>query len=337
MSSSDRRWSIKELVELLKQVAEIDKDNITCLSGGAGMGKSTLGILMCKTACPWFDLNNDIIFSRKELLDWINNARPGSWGLADEAINVLFKRDFAAKQQKFLLKIIDMCREKNLTLLMCVPNFWAMDKHLLEGRVRLRVHVAKTGLAFMWKPSENPFTPDKWCRKYNEKVCYNWDSYPNAKRTIGFMGFLPFGDLPEKYKVIYLKIKKEKKEMIAREEEEENKKEELVKKRSIDLGKLMILVWLDKRSYLKNGWLTNMALDEGITKQALKQKIQIFADKYGDLIGSKEDVVGKVNTVNNNIVYINSSKSNEIEETSVQFDKTKELLNPEQEDDEETN
>lgn len=333
---SERRWSIKEITGLLKDVAEIDKDNITLISGGAGMGKSTIGILMCIHACSWFDIKQDVLFSRKEVLNWINNAKDGSWGLADEAINVLFKRDFAAKQQKFLLKVLDMCRVKNLTLLMCIPNFWAMDKHLLEGRIRLRIHVARTGLAFMWKPSENPFTPDRWCRKYNEKVCYNWDNYPNAKRTIGFMGYLPFGDMPEKYKVIYIKIKKEKKEMIAKEEEEEEKQEDIVKKRSIDIGKLMCLVWLDKRGFLKNGWLTNMAIDEGITKQALRQKIKIFFDKYGDMIGDKQDVSYKVNSVNKDIIYINNQNNDKIDDKVSLIDNTIELLNDMKEDGKDT-
>ncbi len=192
---NETQWSLNELTKTLNETAATDKDNLIGVDGSTGTGKSTISIKACKAGCSWFDMNNDILYSRDEIIDWVTNARPGSWGVADEMINVLFKRDFANKNQKFVLKIFDMCRDRNLTLFMCIPNFWAIDKHLLEGRLRLRIHVARTGLAFLWRPSSNPFAPDRWYRKYNEKVCYNWDVYPNAKRTKGFTGYLKFADL----------------------------------------------------------------------------------------------------------------------------------------------
>jgi len=275
MQSSKQEWSLVELTDLLKKTAATDKDNLIPIDGLTGAGKSTFGVKACKKGCPWFDMERDILYSRQEVINWVTTAKQGSWGLADEAVNILFKREFAAKQQKFLIKILDMCRDRNLTLFMCIPNFWALDKHVLEGRVRLRVHVARTGFIFMWKPSNNPFAPDRWYRKYNEKVCYNWDYYPNAKRTKGFVGFLKFGDLEVREKAKYLEIKRKKKEEVKRQEEMEEQQENRLKKQSYNQGISEILRWLEISGYLnRRGWLKEVATYLDITPEALRIRLK---------------------------------------------------------------
>jgi len=279
---STEEWSLRELIETLNQTARTDKDNLVGIDGLAGTGKSTLAVRLCKKGCPWFNMKKDILYSRDEMIEWVTTARPGSWGLADEVVNALFKRDFAAKQQKFLLKILDMCRDRNLTLIMCLPNFWSLDKHILDGRLRLRMHVARTGLAFMWKPSTNPFAPDRWYRKYNEKVCQNWDTYQNARRTKGFIGFVRFGDLQVREKAEYLAIKARKKEMIKEMEERQQTEKALNKKQSLELGKMITLIWLSDRNLLKRGWEAMIANDEGVTVQAIAKRIKDYRKKLGE-------------------------------------------------------
>lgn len=290
------QWTADELTETLKNVAETDRDNLVGIDGLTGTGKSTLAIKLCKKGCDWFSMKNDILYSRKEIIEWVTNSKQGSWGIADEMINAMFKRDFAAKNQKFLLKVFDMCRDRNLTLFMCIPNFWALDKHLLDGRIRLRIHVAKTGFAFLWRPTTNPFTKDRWYRGYNEVVASNWDVYPNAKRTKGFTGYLKFGDIGSREKEEYLQIKAEKKAMIKAEEEAEEKKEILENKKSMELGKMLVLNWLHNRGLLKPGWQIALASEEGITQQAVSKRFKEF--KKDESIAREQ-----YNTNNSNTVY----------------------------------
>jgi len=294
------QWSVEELTDTLKKIAEIDKDNIIAIDGGAGSGKSTLAVKLCKKGCEWFDMDRDILYSRKEIAEWITAAKPGSHGIADEVINALFKRDFQRGDQKFLLKLLDMCRSRNLTLYFLLPNFWALDKHILDGRIRLRIHVAKTGLAFLWKPSGNPFTPDKWCRKYNEKVCYNWDSYPNARRTKGFLGYLKFGDLGVDEKRRYLEIKERKKAEVKAAEEAEDNKEEIAKKRSVELGKIIVLDFMERKGMLKLGWLKVFSEAEGVSHQVVRHRLKAFRD--GQEIPHRESNAGKDEILYNNKV-----------------------------------
>jgi len=304
----DYEWSIKELVETIHKTQKVDKDYVIVIDGQTGGGKSTLATKICIKGCLNFKIEEDIIFSRDEFIDKITNSPGGRFYPVDEAINVLFKRDFATKKQKFLIRLMDMCRDKNLCLILCVPNFWSIDKHILEGRVKLRIHVARTGLAFMWKPTGNPFTPDKWCRKYNEKVCSNWDSYPNAKRTKGFIGYLKFGDLADSYKERYLKIKEIKKALIAKQEAEEEKKKEVEKTKGIKTGEMQALLFLRENGLLKQGALTHYASKKDQTIHALSEQLKRYKKKF-------EDTGTELNEFNNKNIYNNSNKEVKLEDT----------------------
>lgn len=317
MPTDDFQWSMQELVSILNETAKRDKDNLIPIDGATGAGKSTLGLKMCIAGCPWFDMERDILYSRDELINWVTTARPGSWALADEAVNMLFKRDFAAKAQKFLLRILDMCRDRNLTILLCIPNFWALDSHVRQGRIRLRIYVAMTGRAFMWKPDTNPFADDRWWKKYNEKVCWNWAEHYNARRTKGFMGYIEFGDMAEKYKIPYLEIKKKKKEMIKKLEEEQENAEAKLKTKSVEIGKLVAFEELEKSGFVRPGWQKVVAAQMGITAAAFTMRLQRWKEKQ--LVGDEhegEDGMNTHNSQNNTIEYSISDKELNFPENS---------------------
>jgi hypothetical protein len=278
---SDARWSIVELIDNIRRTLSTDKDFPIIIDGLTGSGKSTLAIQLSKKGCSWFEIKSDTIFSRHELIEKISSARLGSFIILDEAINLLFKRDFMERKQKFILKLLDMCRDRNLCLIFCVPNFWSIDKHILEGRIKLRIHIHKTGFAFMWKPTSNPFTPDKWNRKYNETICYNWDVYPNAKRTKGFIGYLKFGDLGEKDKKEYLEVKAIKKEEIRKQEEEEEQKEKLDREKGFVMGETMVLSMLREQGLLRKGAFSMYASMRDINPDALTKRVQRYKKNSG--------------------------------------------------------
>ena len=314
MTNQNVKWSVIELVNILKETAELDKDNMIPVDGGTGTGKSTLALKMCRKACPWFDMQRDILYSRDEIMEWIATAQPGSWGLADEAVNALFKRDFGTKGQKFLLKILDMCRSRNLTLLLCIPNFWALDSHILQGRVRLRIHVNSTGHAFLWKPSGNPFAPDKWFRKYNEKVCWGWDrSMASAVRTKGYVGEVEFGDLTPEVKAEYVKIKEEKKRMIKEQEDKANAKEDEDNRKYAEFVKQELIYWLNKRGNLRPGWLHTYSSLEKIDYLVIKQRVSDFAKKYAQ--NGEDEKISLFSSppkVTKDIVYTNNNNTNNL-------------------------
>ncbi|HUS50774.1 MAG TPA: hypothetical protein VMZ91_11460 [Candidatus Paceibacterota bacterium] len=271
---SREEWSMDELSTHVLNTKRVDKDFLIITDGATGGGKSTWSIKFAKKNDSKFNIEKDVVFSQDEFIDKVVNSEAGRTYIADEAINVLFRRDFMLKKQKFILRLLDMARDKNLCLIFCVPNFWAIDKHLLEGRIKLRVHIAKTGLAFLWKPSSNPFAPDKWYRKYNEIVSSNWDYYMNARRTKGFLGFIRFGDMCNSDKEIYLKVKKEKKEMIAQQEKEKEANEDKEKQFGYKLGEINMLYTLREQGLLKQGAITVLASLKGVSQQVLTNRMR---------------------------------------------------------------
>jgi len=276
MPKQFQTWTHAELARDVNATQESDKDFIMMVDGQTGGGKSTFAIKQAKKTCPWFDIKRDVIYSREELIDAITNSKVGSTLVCDEAINMLFSRDFMKKEQKFVLRLLDMCRDRNLCLIMCVPNFWSIDKHVFQGRVKLRVHIARTGLAFLWKPSTNPFFKDCWCKVYNEKATYNWDRYPNATKTKGFIGYLNFTDMCDGDKELYLQVKKEKKEMIAKMEEEKDKKKLEENKKLYDKGMIHTLAIAKKFGMLTPGKLTLVADELGMTAGALGKRLSRY-------------------------------------------------------------
>lgn len=211
-------WSIKEISGDIKKTIDNDKDFTIALTGFPGSGKSTLGWHIAAEVDPNFNMSKQMIFTRQDLIAAINTLPEKSAIVIDEAVALLFKRDFANKEQKEVLKILDICRYRNLVLIFCVPNFWSLDNHLLS-RIRLRIHIEKRGLAFIFARSGSPFITDPWFRKENEKLAWNWDQYPDAKKCKGFFGIIHFGDMPDYAKKEYLPLKEEKK--LLREKEAE--------------------------------------------------------------------------------------------------------------------
>ena len=150
----------------------------------------------------------------------VNNLPKKSVIVADEAVMMFFKRDFMQREQKDLLKILDICRYRNLIIIFCLPQFFSLDKHIL-GRIRMRAHIHSRGVGLLFKRSINPFIRDPWFQKENEKNCYDWDWQPDPQRAKGFIGIIEFGDMTKGEKKMYEPLKASKK-LLREKEEQEN-------------------------------------------------------------------------------------------------------------------
>ena len=217
-------WSIKQLGEDIVRTLDGDKDFPIAITGFPGSGKSTLAWHIAKEVDPNFDIKTQMIFTRNDFLNAVNTLPPKKTIIVDEAVSILFRRDFMNTKQKAILKIMDMIRYKNFCIIFCLPTFWSLDSHLLT-RIRVRCHIEKRGLSILFGRSNNPFVADFWFQKDNQKLCWNWDYNPDARKAKGFMGIAHFGDLPNYAKEIYLPLKEEKKVL----RDEEDKKDSTVK------------------------------------------------------------------------------------------------------------
>lgn len=237
----DWRWSMSMLGEDIHKTLQVDKDFTIAVSGFPGSGKSTFAYLLAKNVDENFDMRKQMIFTREDLINAANTLPPRSAIIIDEAVALLFRRDFMNTKQKEILKIMDMIRYKQYCLIFCVPSFWSLDTHLLQ-RVRLRIHIDRRGFGLIFKRNESPWATDPWMRKENEKICWNWEYKPDAGKAKGFIGCIEFGDMPDYAKKDYLPLKDEKKVLRETEEKKEklsNKMVRILKHRQILVDKLV--------------------------------------------------------------------------------------------------
>jgi hypothetical protein len=202
------------VVTLIKKSQAKELDSTICLSGFVGEGKSTLAINFAK---KYYNLNTQekfrdfcnkwLIYSRDQLKDAVVNHKEKCI-VSDEAVNMLFKRDFMQGTQKNLLKVLDVCRDHKHMFIFNIPSFWALDQHTVQTRVKLWILVEKQKFAHFFRPIRNPFTKDVWLRDYNEKLFLKKKSFTRSPNYITTLTFPPLTD--EEYK-IYWEVKTAKK------------------------------------------------------------------------------------------------------------------------------
>jgi hypothetical protein len=202
------------LVGLIRKSQQKELDATLCLSGFVGEGKSTLSIQIAKA---YYKLDTQekfkdfcdkwLIYDRQSLKEAVEKNKEKCI-VADEAINMLFKRDFMRGEQKNLLKLMDVCRDHRHLFMFNIPSFWALDSHTIQTRVKLWIHVEKQKYAHFFRPIRNMFAKDVWLRDYNEKL---FMKHRKFTRSPNYITSITFESLtPEEYK-IYHSIKDSKK------------------------------------------------------------------------------------------------------------------------------
>ena len=88
--------------------------------------------------------------------------------MVDEAIYTAYKRDFQKGGQKELIKQLNAYRDHRNIVLLCIPNFWDLDKPLRD-MCFLRIDIVGRGKGVLHKPLKSHYSQD------------NWDIYNNTK------------------------------------------------------------------------------------------------------------------------------------------------------------
>lgn len=209
-------WSLKEFAEVLKQRQSNKYDVNIGVSGKRGEGKSTM-INKLLYRFKGFKPKKHQVYSREDVIKLLKEQTLGfCWD--DEAINTGYKRDFAQKGQQVLIKHITAYRDNFNIYASAIPFFYSLDKDLRELIV-IHIHVIERGFAVIFMQLEdNLYQADPWDSKNNSKKEERWQKKkaenPNFKfpyhKLSTFVGYLRFGDLTNKQRVLYEGIKKTK-------------------------------------------------------------------------------------------------------------------------------
>lgn len=241
------------MVKVLKKRADNDMDSVVAITGQPGIGKSVLSLQFGLRIQP-IDFNKNIIWSRQELETAISDLPKKSVIIPDEAIDLLYKREFANRDQIKIVKLLNKCRKLNHTFIMNIPNFKAIDKDIRNERVRYWIHIVERGTAFVFSLSENFVKEDRWHLKEIEKVIDN-EHWNGLTKIPTFRGILHFDDLPRDIKRDYLATAEQHAKQS--EEQEHFTKHDLIK--AEEKGVLRAIILSRDNNLYKNGALSRLA------------------------------------------------------------------------------
>ncbi len=285
-------WSIKEIVEILKSRQLNEFDGNIAVTGDRGNGKSTLInkiFYRFKKFRPW----NHQVYSREDVVKLLKTQQYNlCWD--DEAINTGYKRDFQQKAQQELIKILTAYRDNFNIFASAIPNFFSLDKDFRDLYF-LHLFVIERGLAIVHMPLQGRlYSQDRWDSKYNATIEASWSKRmkkdPNFRppyhRLTTFKGYLYFGDVTEKQKILYEHIKKTKRSISFLTESEKTAELSFIQKvyKTLMEGKLtkegLLNVCLieGKKYNAISSALNQMLTDNGI-RDTLSQRFLIVSDK----------------------------------------------------------
>ena len=237
----------KDLAELIKEYIQSDRWVFIVYDGVQGGGKSVSALkLIGEYDYKGFDYDNNITYSRSELMTLIDGKGSAKKGrlpeysviLGDELISIFNKRNWYDKDQQEVVELFNKIRDRHLLIIGCVPNFWDLDSSVRDlATLRIFVHKRGDGVkpteAFVFLPDDNPFSPDKWHRKFNEKV---WAKKGSPFGCKGFVAPLFSTNLRDEEFEKYMHVRNTKRNSQL---EEDRKKKQRKRKKEVVLYRLL--------------------------------------------------------------------------------------------------
>lgn len=99
--------------------------------GGVGCGKSVWAQHFGYTIDPTLDVSR-VCFDKDEFVDAVLGAKKQVI-IADEGIAIFFSRAAMTKESRLVQELMAQIRQKNLCVLICVPNLLSIDSLMLEA------------------------------------------------------------------------------------------------------------------------------------------------------------------------------------------------------------
>jgi adenylate kinase family enzyme len=120
--------TIKKNLDLIIPVVKNKNfDYVSIISGLPGTGKSTLAVSLAKYCCPWFD-KSYICFTGQQFVDVTTNCDNNSSVVLDESFVSLNSKITMSKEYISIINHLQIIRQKNLFIFLCLPNFFDLSK-----------------------------------------------------------------------------------------------------------------------------------------------------------------------------------------------------------------
>lgn len=131
---------LQQNLDFAIQAVRKDDDWLLIVDGRERSGKSVLAQQIGYYVDNTLNLER-ITFSVKDWEEKINNAKPYSCVIWDEAYEGLSKRSFISKINRKVVNILMKCGQKNLFMILVMPTFFELDKYAVLHRAKGLLHI----------------------------------------------------------------------------------------------------------------------------------------------------------------------------------------------------
>jgi len=136
---------LKSNLDLLSQSLKKDYDFFIVIDGRERFGKSTLASQIAYYLDPTYNLDR-CVFTADQFAEAVEKAEKFQAIVFDEAHGYLGSRSSMSSFNKKLVKIMTEMGSKNLIVILCLPNFFELDKYPAIWRSSCLLHVHQRGL-----------------------------------------------------------------------------------------------------------------------------------------------------------------------------------------------
>ncbi len=208
---------LKQKLDNIKLILSKDWDAVILVDGIEGSGKSTLSFV-----CGWYITDgkltiNNICEGTEDAFKKLEQLPKGSTLIIDEGSLMFSSKEVMRKEQRQLIKILQIIRQKCMCLIVVSPSFFDLNKYIAISRSRFLLHVY----------TDKKLNRGRFCY-FSEKKKHklyifgkkNFNSYakPRSDFVGTFSNFNPFGDeyLELKRKSLRESFKEDKKTIAPR-------------------------------------------------------------------------------------------------------------------------
>lgn len=184
---------LKQKLDNIKKVQKSGWDCTLLIDGIEGSGKSTLGLTCAYYLSEGKFTVNDICTGSHDAVNKLEDAKDGGVLLIDEGSLLFSSSDAMRKDQKQLILILNVIRQKRMALIIVSPSFFRLNRYIATDRSRFLIHVyTKQDL----RRGRFIYFGQKKKNKLYELGKKNFNSYAKPKSNWNgtFTDFNPFGE-----------------------------------------------------------------------------------------------------------------------------------------------
>lgn len=154
------------LMKVKHRILNDDSEYWIALYGGTGCGKSVRAMHFGYVIDKDIDVSQ-VCFDKEEFIKAVIGAKKGQVIVGDEAISLFFNRSAMTKDSRMIMELINQIRQKNLCIILCIPNILSLDTNIQE-KINMGVHV--------WESRKDGKTVKGHCAFYpNSMDMHQWE------------------------------------------------------------------------------------------------------------------------------------------------------------------